>query len=240
MYKKVRVEKDQIYYWEQGDGDVLVFIPSLWITDLSYRSISKRLSESYKVIIPDLNRSKTKYCRNAKTLEEHAEKIKQLVDTLKIDRFFLLGTSFGGLVALKYAEMFPTDVKKVLSVSALPLNLKGKYSMLLLGYLKAFFLNSFSLKGIRTNFLWFVDGLGYLVRHPRQFLYDGLMAVEDHQDLSLVPATVWFANKDEFLPHSSLNKISTPNNLRIIEINGRHAWFFLDEVGFVQRVKQIF
>ncbi|MFH1648619.1 MAG: alpha/beta hydrolase [Patescibacteria group bacterium] len=239
MYKKVVSEKDTLNYWEQGSGEVLVFIPSLWITDWSYRGIIKKLSKHYKVVVPDLNRGRTRYDRVSWKLENHVQKVKVLVDILGLKKFVLVGMSFGGLVALKYSQMFPSDTKITLSVSAMPLDYRGKSLRFVFGYFKSFFLNTFSLRGIVANLMWVIDGAGYLVKHPRQFFFDGAMAVQDHRELLSVSAEVWVACRDEFVPRSSVITLFKGHGLDIKEIDGRHAWFFLEEDRFVEEIKSL-
>ncbi len=98
----------EIYYEVQGDGTSLIFVEGLGYSSWMWLK-QKRISETLKIIIFD-NRGVGKSSKPdvPYTLKEMCEDINSVADSAGIDKFFLLGSSMGGIIAQEYALKYET------------------------------------------------------------------------------------------------------------------------------------
>lgn len=237
--------KNYVHHLEFGNGETLVLLPSNWLTSKSYQSIAKKLSEKYRVIVPDLYRGDSKYEKNALTPNDFVATLHLFLNRLNVKKFYLIGFSFSGLIAVEYAHQYPLSIKKMMLVSSIkfPVSLKKNNFTLvagLVGYIKLFFHNTFSLKGIKVSLLWLCDGFNFFINHPKQFFLDALIATKYSQDSSFgisFPTKIVLASNDEFIACKEIEKIK---NLEVEVVEGCHTWFFLNEELFVEKVFNYF
>jgi len=238
-----------IHYQEYGYGEMLVMLPSFWLTSRSYRSIAQKLAERYRVIVPDLYRGESRFSRNAFTVDDYVEQLHGFFSDLRISKCYLLGISFSSLIASKYLARYPDDIDKIILVSTFaPPSDAEKYRLTffrgLIAYMKLIYHNLFFGKGIKINMLWLFDSIcNYFLRHPRQFFLDvtiALRASEERTFTFLKPTRQLIADKDEFIPYGTFDQIGTMQNLEMDTIEGFHAWFFLHEDLFVEKVCSYF
>ena len=81
------------------------------------------LTQGYQVIIPDqigFGKSSKPRCYQF-TFQALAENTKKLLDSLGIHKIFLVGNSMGGMIAIRYALMFPEYVEKLVLVDPIGL-----------------------------------------------------------------------------------------------------------------------
>jgi len=75
-------------------------------------------AKGYRVLVLDLpGFGKSSPPQECWGLEEYSDFIKNFTDNLGINNFFLIGHSFGGAIAVKYAIKYPEKVKKLFLVS---------------------------------------------------------------------------------------------------------------------------
>jgi len=241
--------KEYTHYQIFGKGQPLVLLPSNWLTIKSYKAFAEKLSDKFRVIIPELFRGHSTYKKNANSIDDYTKELHFLLNGLKIKNFYLLGISFSGLIVIDYLHKYPSDLQKVMLVSIIapPLFPKENKLTLLTGlvnYTKLFLNNFTSWKGTKVNFLWLFDGFfNCLLRHSKQFFLDALIATKTFNSTSLkvsVPTKILLATKDEFIPYKDINKKAKINNLETETVKGHHAWFFLNEELFVEKIVSYF
>ena len=72
-----------------------------------------------KVIIPDLpGFGESEKPKTAWDLDDYCDFVREFVDFLNLDKFYLLGHSFGGALAVKCSLKFPEKIDKLFLVSA--------------------------------------------------------------------------------------------------------------------------
>ena len=106
------------YYELVGEGDPLLFIPGLGGTTRVWDPILPYLAERFTCILPDnrgLGRSVAR--RKARTLNDYAADLTELMDHLQLDRCHVLGLSLGGIVAQRFAISHPSRVDRLVLVS---------------------------------------------------------------------------------------------------------------------------
>lgn len=235
---------EYVHHLEYGRGEVLVLVPSNWLTSRSYQSIASKLAEKYRVIVPDLYRGNSRYSKNAFSVNDYVSALHAFLNSLNIKKFYLIGFSLSGLIAVNYSKQYPSSIKKMMLVSSIkyPLNLKKHFTLLtgLIGYIKLFYHNTFSIKGMKVNLLWLSEGMNILIKHTRQFFLDALIATkysqDEHFELSF-PTKILLAKNDEFITCKEIKKI---NNIEVEVINGYHTWFFLNEKLLIDEVFNFF
>jgi pimeloyl-ACP methyl ester carboxylesterase len=97
----------KIHYTDSGKGKVIVLLHGYLETSEVWRGFSGKLSEKYRVIIPDLpGHGQSDTFGEIHSMELMAEIIEELLNDLKIEKVFLTGHSLGGYVALAFVEKF--------------------------------------------------------------------------------------------------------------------------------------
>ncbi len=98
----------KINYSETGTGEVIVLIHGYLETMEVWESFSKKLSKNFRVLrmdIPGHGLSET--CGEINSMDIIAGNIKELLDSLGINRAFLIGHSMGGYATLAFLQLFP-------------------------------------------------------------------------------------------------------------------------------------
>jgi pimeloyl-ACP methyl ester carboxylesterase len=80
-----------------------------------FESFFPQLSKSFTIIAPDLRGfGYSSYNKSIKFLDDFAEDLKLLVDSLGVSKFHLFGWSVGGGIAMKFAAQYPKYVEKLI------------------------------------------------------------------------------------------------------------------------------
>ncbi len=250
MDNKYATLKDfKIHYLEAGRGESIVLLPSLWVTSKSYRSFGEKLKDKFRIIIPDLgNTGRSSGKRLISSLNDYASLLDEFLGVIGVEKSFLVGVSFSGMIAVQYATKFPDKVKGLFLASTTLIPLKIKMALLrglVLGYILLFLDNLRYRGGLGVDFLWFGDGLIDLIRHPRQFIQNALIAKETLKNKVsglMVPTLLLLPAYEPFLPQKSYKdmegEIKQISNLRIESVSGSHGWFFLRPGEFVGMIEK--
>ncbi len=98
----------KIHYTDQGRGQVILLLHGYLETSEVWDGFSLKLAEKFRVISPDLpGHGQSDIFGETHTMEHMAGIIKELLESLEIEKAFLTGHSLGGYVALAFAERFP-------------------------------------------------------------------------------------------------------------------------------------
>lgn len=111
--------------WGDPANPVVVLQHGMRDHAYSWSWVAETLAERFHVIAPDLRGhgdSDWSPDRNY-TLPAFVIDLAQIVDTLKLPRFGLIGHSLGGQIALRYAASFPDRVSNMLLIEAVELPL---------------------------------------------------------------------------------------------------------------------
>ncbi len=102
-----------LFYREYGNGPVLVILHGLFGSSDNWMSIAKVLGSDYRIILPDLRNHGNSPHSSDWNYELMAQDLKGLCSDLGLSKFFLLGHSMGGKVAMQYATQFPEEIEKL-------------------------------------------------------------------------------------------------------------------------------
>jgi pimeloyl-ACP methyl ester carboxylesterase len=123
--KFVVIQGYNIHYVEAGEGEPILLIPGAFSTYRHWNRMIPYLSKHYKVFCidylgigdSDKPRSGFKY-----TIEEQADLIAKMIETLQISKVHILGVSYGGAIALNLAARYPERVGKIVSIEGNGIN----------------------------------------------------------------------------------------------------------------------
>lgn len=116
MREKTELLNDlKINYKIAGHGLPLLILHGWGGSSDSWVKVIEILKKNFFVICPDLpGFGKSQTPKTAWDLKDFAIWLKNFVDFLKIENFFLLGHSFGGRVAIKFSIQYPEMVKSLI------------------------------------------------------------------------------------------------------------------------------
>ena len=119
MDKSAQVNNIRLHYLDQLGGDPpLVLIPGLTANAHSFDGLVRAgLSSRYRVVALDMRgRGLSDHPPTGYSLEDHAQDVLGLLDSLGFEQVILGGHSFGGLVAVYLAAKYPERVTKLIVI----------------------------------------------------------------------------------------------------------------------------
>ena len=100
-YRETTLPWGSAQVWDMGEGRPIVLLHGIAAGRRVFFRVAPKLAERYRVIVPPL-RGEIRAAPHA-THEDLVDDLGALLDALDLDDVTLLGTSFGGTVALAYA-----------------------------------------------------------------------------------------------------------------------------------------
>ena len=110
----------RMHYMDQGRGEPVVLIHASFMNLRTWDSMAKTLSQKYRVIRMDMPNSGLTGAdpRDDYRMEHYVELVTGLLDQLGVQRFALLGTSSGGIVAFRLAGTHPDRVQRLVLINS--------------------------------------------------------------------------------------------------------------------------
>ena len=114
--KQVYIDNLKVNYKIAGQGQPILILHGWGGSSDSWLRVSKILvKQGYKIVIPDFpgfGRSITP--KTVWDIKDFAKWVNELTNSLGLEKFFLLGHSFGGRVAIKFAVNYPKKIKSLI------------------------------------------------------------------------------------------------------------------------------
>jgi pimeloyl-[acyl-carrier protein] methyl ester esterase len=107
------------HYTEHGEGDPLLFFHGWGVDGQVWRQQRKYFSKKYRVLTVDLP-GHGKSEGQAMTLAQMAGDLRDLMDHLGLQDVRVVGSSFGGLLAIKMVGLYPQRFKCLILVGSQP------------------------------------------------------------------------------------------------------------------------
>jgi pimeloyl-ACP methyl ester carboxylesterase len=108
MKKYFQYKSGRIHYTDQGRGHMIVLIHGYLETSEVWKNFAGKLSWKYRIITIDLpGHGRSDIQGETQTMELMAEAVKELLESLTIEKVFLTGHSLGGYIILAFAELYP-------------------------------------------------------------------------------------------------------------------------------------
>jgi len=244
--KYLKVKDHNIHYLTEGYGEYLIILPSLWATSKIFEEIGEKLAKHYSVIIPDIYKGKSKFNKPTRNINDCVFLLKSFLDKLKLEKYYLLGASYSGVIATLFSNTHPKRIKKLLliSTSATSINIKRKWLMLFTGYSKLLWNNFLTKKKTKKDYLKIPDTIKFLLTHPRQFINEAFIVTKNYDQPTTemrVPSKLIFAEKDEFMSVQQAVEVhSQIKNLEIEVVDKTHSWGFVEQEEMVKMIKDYF
>lgn len=110
----------ETYYETRGSGPPVIFLHGAGGDHRVWAEVTEPLTHDYEVITPDFRlHGKTGGDPGAAiTTGSFVEDLHAFIDTLDLDRPALVGLSMGGMVAQRYVDAYPDDVRAVVTLGA--------------------------------------------------------------------------------------------------------------------------
>ncbi len=115
----VVVQNRNIHYVETGEGQPVLLIPGAWSTYRYWNRITPLLSSHYRLLALDylgVGDSDKPQSGFRYTVEEQADLIAGITEALQVSKVHIIGTSYGGSIALNFAARYPDRVSKIVSI----------------------------------------------------------------------------------------------------------------------------
>lgn len=110
VYKKTNLT----YYSYGAEGEVLVFLHGFLENSTMWKDVIKEFSPAFRIICIDLLGHGESECLGyTHTMEEMAEAVNFILESLNINNITLIGHSMGGYVAIAFAEKFTKKINKL-------------------------------------------------------------------------------------------------------------------------------
>jgi pimeloyl-ACP methyl ester carboxylesterase len=203
--QKAFIKNLEIYYKVVGEGEKTLLILHGWGSKSAnwLKTAELIAKRKIRVIIPDLpgfgKSNKPPYVWN---LDEYCSFLKEFTDYLKLDKFCLLGHSFGGALAIKFSLKFSQRINKLFLVSAACIRRKTLKKKVLFIISKVFKIFSF-LPIIKKAFYKFIvrsdypSTKGFMRKTYLNIIREDLSPLLDRVS---VPTVLIWGDKDKITP----------------------------------------
>ncbi len=102
----------EIHYTKEGQGNTIVLLHGFMESLQIWKDFSHELSANFNVICIDLpGHGESECISDVHSMDLIADIVKQIVDSLGISSFVLIGHSMGGYVSLEFADHYPDMLK---------------------------------------------------------------------------------------------------------------------------------
>jgi pimeloyl-ACP methyl ester carboxylesterase len=108
----VQVGDHRVVYSEGGTGETILLLHGFGASGDSWNRLAAKLIKKYRVIAPDLPGwgASTRLEPASYSYPSQLERLHDLIQAIKLERFHLAGHSMGGFLAAAYAARFPHEV----------------------------------------------------------------------------------------------------------------------------------
>jgi pimeloyl-ACP methyl ester carboxylesterase len=94
----------ELYYELYGEGDPIIFLNGIMMSTLSWKDLVPIVSKKFKLILFDFrDQGNSSKMKEQYELDIHVDDLLNLIESLGISKIHMLGLSYGGQVALKFA-----------------------------------------------------------------------------------------------------------------------------------------
>jgi 3-oxoadipate enol-lactonase len=107
--------RNEAYFVDEGRGDPIVFLHAFPLDGSMWNAERAELAKSHRVIVPDLRGfGRSGQAPPPVSLDEHADDVARMLDSLGVERATVVGLSMGGYVALALARRHPQRLSRLI------------------------------------------------------------------------------------------------------------------------------
>lgn len=119
VLKNILYKNTKISFTDSGEGNAIVLLHGFLENKKMWAEYVKLFSEKYRVITIDLlGHGESDSLGYVHEMEDNANVVFEVLQSLKIEKATILGHSMGGYVALAFAELFPEKIKKLVLLNS--------------------------------------------------------------------------------------------------------------------------
>ncbi|OQY05625.1 MAG: hypothetical protein B6I20_00875 [Bacteroidetes bacterium 4572_117] len=257
MLKTVKYKGADIVYTIAGQGKTIVLLHGYLESKEIWGSFAEKLSESFKVIIPDLpGHGESTLIDGDLTVEQIAESVKSILDKEKINKCTFVGHSMGGYAALGFLDLFPemlaglsifhsspyadTEEKKQNRDREINIIRQGKKAQVY----TAHFPNTFAKQNVEKHKNEIETCKKVAQSMPDEAIIAALEAMKARPDRSgllygtKVPIQYIIGEKDNFIPMEILSKLQLPDNSEVVVLeNSGHMGFIEEKENALEAIR---
>ncbi|SHG65376.1 alpha/beta fold hydrolase [Flavobacterium defluvii] len=117
--KNILYKNTKISFTDSGEGNTIVLLHGFLENKKMWAEYVELFSKKYRVITIDLlGHGETDCLGYVHEMEDNANAVNEVLENLKIGKAIILGHSMGGYVALAFAELYPTKIKKLVLLNS--------------------------------------------------------------------------------------------------------------------------
>lgn len=110
----------ELFYRQLGEGPPLIILHGLFGLSDNWLNIGKHLSKHFTVYIVDNRNHGLSPHSNEWNYDVMAEDLKELMIKIKAEKAIILGHSMGGKIGMRFAEIYPEMIEKMIVVDIAP------------------------------------------------------------------------------------------------------------------------
>lgn len=175
---------------------------------LKWVNVQKKLiKKGYKVIVLDMpGFGKSKKSKETWGLDEYRDFVNDFVNSLKLNKFYLIGHSFGGSTAIKYSIKYPRKVEKLFLITPSCVRVKTLRKKIfeeIASFLKIFSFLPFYYDLRRAFYKFVIKASDYIyVKAALKETYLKIISEDISPILKMVsiPVTIIWGDKDRITP----------------------------------------
>ncbi len=142
--KKIIIQEQEVYFKVSGEGQPILILHGWGGSSDSWKKVQEMLSRDFKVFCPDLpGFGKSKTPCEVWGVSSYAQWVLDFMESQKLKKVALLGHSFGGRVAIKFAYYYPEKVQSLILCNSAGLkikpSLKRRLVLCFVGFFKLIF-----------------------------------------------------------------------------------------------------
>ncbi|MBA7580647.1 Pimeloyl-[acyl-carrier protein] methyl ester esterase [subsurface metagenome] len=249
MYYTIDFKNTTIRFKDEGKGTVVVLLHGYLESLEIWSAFSTDLAEHCRVISIDLpGHGKSGVIEKVHTMELLAQTVKSVMDQLNIEKYFIVGHSLGGYVALAFLELFPERLSGFLLFHSHPLadsnevieNRKREIKLVENGKKDLIYTVNIPKAFATDNLEKFSEQVNYAKEIAMDISGEGIIAVlngminkTDRSDIlarTSLPFLWILGKKDNYIPYEViLKRIELPKQGKIITLESSGHMGFMEE-----------
>ena len=116
----------KLFFREFGSGKNIVILHGLYGASDNWVQIAKKLSQKYKVFLPDLRNHGASPHSNEFSIRIMTDDLLNFLQINNIEKTVLIGHSLGGKVAMNFATLHSEKIEKLIVVDIVPRNYQNE------------------------------------------------------------------------------------------------------------------
>jgi len=261
MINNISYNNSKIYYKTIGNSKKTIVLLHGYLESIEiWNSFAEKLSENYKLIIPDLpGHGKSDVLNNEASVDEMAEVVKQIVVKEQVEKCAMIGHSMGGYVLLAFLEnhfhfldaitLFhsspysDSDDKKKNRDREIEIIKAGKKLQIYKNHFPKIFAEQ-NINKYKLEITKYIEIAKNMNNKGVIYALNAMKNRKNRADLlknTQIPVQYIIGEKDNFIPMSILKKIKFPNNttIDILKESG-HLGFVEEKEKSISIIKKFY